>query len=157
MKLYDITVETVQGLEKTLEEYKGKTLLVVNIASKCGFTPQLTGLEELYQKYKDQGFVILGFPCNQFLKQSPGSNTELLEFCQLNYGVTFDVFAKIDVKGKNQSELYQYLVEHAPNRQGKKVKWNFEKFLINKEGVIVHRYSPSIEPKDIDTDLAEIL
>lgn len=157
VELFNITVETIEGLERTLEEYKGKTVLIVNVASKCGYTPQLLGLEKLYQKYKDKDFVILGFPCNQFLKQSPGTNTEILHFCQTNYGVSFPIFGKLDVKGRNQSELYRYLIEHSPIRQGKKVKWNFEKFLINKNGSIINRYLGKVTPEYIDKDIAEVI
>lgn len=157
MGFYNIEVETVQGANTTLEEFKGEVLLIVNIASKCGYTPQLTGLEKLYKKYKDKGLRILGFPCNQFLRQAPGTNTELLNFCQTNYGVTFDVFGKVNVKGSNQSEIYKFLTANAPVRTGKKVKWNFEKFLVNRNGVIVNRYLPNVQPEYIDSDIAEIL
>lgn len=155
--IYDIPVETIQGEMISLNKYKGKTLLIVNIASKCGYTPQLLGLEKLYKKYKDQNFMILGFPCNQFLRQAPGTNTELMNFCQTNYGVTFDIFGKLNVKGKEQSELYEYLINHSPIRKGKKVKWNFEKFLINKNGEIINRYLPKIEPEYLDGDIKEII
>lgn len=157
MSLFDIVVETVEGLEVTLEDYKDKVVLIVNVASKCGYTPQLLGLEKVYKKYKDQGFVIIGFPCNQFLKQSPGTNTEILNFCQSNYGVTFPIFGKLDVKGRNQSPLYKYLVEHSPVRQGKKVKWNFEKFLINRNGVIINRYLGKVTPEYIENDIKEVI
>ena len=157
MGLYDNVVETIQGLEVNLEEYKGKTLLIVNVASKCGYTPQLQGLEDLYKKYKDKNFVVLGFPCNQFLKQAPGTNTEILNFCQSNYGVTFPIFGKLDVKGSNQSELYAYLVANTPVRKGKKVKWNFEKFLINKDGEIINRYLGKTTPEEIEEDISKII
>jgi glutathione peroxidase len=155
--LYNLKVETIQGVETTLDKYKGKTLLIVNIASKCGYTPQLLGLEKLYKKYKDKGLEILGFPCNQFLKQAPGTNTEIMNFCQSNYGVTFDVFGKLNVKGREQSSLYKYLIEHTPIRKGKKVKWNFEKFLVNQNGEIINRYLPKVTPEYIEGDLEEIL
>jgi glutathione peroxidase len=153
MDLFDAKVETIEGLITTLEEHRGKVILIVNVASKCGYTPQLTGLEKLYKKYKDKNFIILGFPCNQFLLQAPGTNTEILNFCQMNYGVTFPVYAKLNVKGRKQSELYKYLVKHSPIRKNKKVQWNFEKFLINKNGVIVNRYLPKVEPEYIDNDI----
>ena len=157
MDLFDIVVESVQGLEMTLEEYKGKTLLIVNVASKCGYTPQLFGLEELYQKYKDKGFVVLGFPCNQFLKQAPGTNQELMNFCRSNYGVTFPIFGKLDVKGRNQSDLYKYLVDNTPVRTGSKVKWNFEKFLIDSKGKIRFRYLGKDVPAKIEKNLVRVL
>lgn len=157
MKIFDIPVETVAGLNETLSPYKGKVVLIVNIASKCGFTPQLDGLQKLYDDYKEDGLEIIGFPCNQFLFQSPEDNKEMVEFCQLNYGVTFDVFAKLDVKGKKQSPLYEYLVKESPVRKGKKVRWNFEKFLIDREGNIVNRYLPKTKPEDIEKDILAYL
>ena len=157
MNIYDINVQTMKGEEVSLSEYKGKALLIVNTASKCGFTPQFETLEEVYKKYKDQDFEILGFPCNQFLHQDPGTDEEILSFCTLNYGVTFPMFHKIDVKGKNQSNLYKFLTEESPVRPGKKVKWNFEKFLINKQGEIVDRFLPNIKPLDIQDDIEKVL
>jgi glutathione peroxidase len=157
MKLYDVKVQKMDGSEVLLEEYKGKVLLIVNTASKCGFTPQLEGLEALYEKYKDKGFVILGFPCNQFLRQDPGSNEEILEFCQLNYGVTFPMFAKLKVRGKEQSELYKYLLANTPVRKNKSIKWNFEKFLVDREGNIVNRFESKITPESIEKDIEELL
>jgi len=149
MSIYNIEVENMKGEKFKLEKYKGYTLLIVNTASKCGFTPQFESLEELHKKYYDKGLRILGFPCNQFLRQDPGSNEEILEFCSLNYGVTFEMFKKISVKGKDISPLYDYLVTNTPERTNKKVKWNFEKFLVNKEGVIKHRYLSNIKPKSL--------
>lgn len=157
MKLYDVKVQKMDGSEVLLEEYKGKVLLIVNTASKCGFTPQFEGLEALYEKYKDKGFVILGFPCNQFLRQDPGSNEEILEFCQLNYGVTFPMFAKLKVRGKEQSELYKYLLAYTPVRKNKSIKWNFEKFLVDREGNIVNRFESKITPESIEKDIEELL
>lgn len=157
MSIFEAVVETVEGLETTLEKYKGKTILIVNVASKCGYTPQLLGLERLYKKYQDKGFIIIGFPCNQFLRQAPGTNTEIMNFCQTNYGVSFPIYGKLNVKGLNQSDLYKYLVNNSPVRKHKKVKWNFEKFLINRNGVIINRYLPKVEPEYIDKDLQEIL
>ena len=149
MSIYNIEVENMKGEKFKLEKYKGYTLLIVNTASKCGFTPQFKELEELHKKYYDKGLRILGFPCNQFLRQNPGSNEEILEFCSLNYGVTFEMFKKVSVKGKDISPLYDYLVTNTPERTNKKVKWNFEKFLVNKEGVIKHRYLSNIKPKSL--------
>jgi len=153
MTLYEIEVQRMNSSNILLETYKGNVLLIVNTASKCGFTRQFDDLEKLYQKYKDQGLKILGFPCNQFLHQDPASNEEILEFCTLNFGVTFEMFKKIDVKGKTIHPLYDFLVNNAPERKGKKIKWNFEKFLISKEGTIEHRYTSSTEPFDIEEDI----
>ncbi|MBN2852714.1 MAG: glutathione peroxidase, partial [Clostridia bacterium] len=117
MSIYDINIKNIYGGEKTLEKYKGKLLLIVNTASKCGFTPQFEGLEKLNQKYKDKGLVVLGFPCNQFKEQDPGTDEEILNFCQMNYGVTFEMFAKLDVNGENRHPLYRYLIDHAPKNK----------------------------------------
>ncbi len=157
MNVYDIKVQKMDFTKIKLEEYKGKVLLIVNTASKCGFTKQFAGLEELYKKYKDKDFTILGFPCNQFLRQDPGTNEEILEFCQLNFGVTFPMFAKLDVKGKNQSELFNFLISNTPVGQGKAVKWNFEKFLINRDGEIVDRFLSKVTPEKIDPEVAKLL
>jgi glutathione peroxidase len=150
MHLYDIEIENMKGEIKTLKEYEGKVLIIVNTASKCGFTPQFEGLENLYTKYKDKGFEILGFPCNQFLKQDPGSNEDILSFCQLNYGVSFEMFKKLFVKGKDIHPLYDYLVSNSKQRTNKKIKWNFEKFLISKTGEIVERALPGVEPVEME-------
>lgn len=155
--LYSIKIEKATGEIATLEEHKNKVILIVNTASKCGYTPQLTGLQNLYEDYKDKGFVVLGFPCNQFLRQDPDTITEILEFCRMNYGTSFPIHAKTNVKGRKQSELYNYLVNNAPNRRGRKVKWNFEKFLINRNGVIVNRYSPRVEPDFLRKDIEFLL
>ncbi|MBN2540058.1 MAG: glutathione peroxidase [Bacilli bacterium] len=157
MSLYEIKVQKMDGTTVTLEEYKGKVLLLVNTASKCGFTPQFAGLEELYKTYKDQNFVILGFPCNQFLRQDPGTNEEILEFCQMNYGVQFPMFAKLNVRGKEQSELYHYLVENSPVLTGKSIKWNFEKFLVDRDGNIVNRFVSKDTPKSIAEHIENLL
>ncbi len=150
---YDIKVEKMNGELKSLSDYRGKTLLIVNTASRCGFTPQFAGLEELYNDFKSSGLEILGFPCNQFLLQDPGSNEKILEFCQLNYGVSFEMFSKIKVNGKDNSELYQYLLENQPDGGPKKIRWNFTKFLINSEGEILKRFEPTITPKEIISDI----
>ena len=157
MSIYDIDLKKMNGETIQLKEYKGKTLLIVNTASKCGFTKQFSGLQSVYEKYSDKDFVILGFPCNQFLKQDPGSNEDILEFCQLNFGVNFPMFAKIDVIGKNQSELYTFLIENSPVRSGKGIKWNFEKFLVNKNGEIVNRFASKVTPEEISKHIEELL
>jgi len=149
MSIYtsDISFKDMQDKSVKISKFKGKVLLVVNTASKCGFTPQFEALEALYEKYKDQGLEILGFPCNQFAAQDPGSNKEILEFCQLNYGVSFPMFAKIDVNGENRHPLYEYLIQNTPKMKGANVKWNFEKFLIGKDGSIVGRYLSTKKPQ----------
>jgi len=157
MYFYDIEVENMAGITKKLLDYKGKTILIVNTASKCGYTKQFGALEELYKKYKDKGFIILGFPCNQFLKQDPGSNEEILEFCSINYGVTFEMFKKIFVKGKDIHPIYNYLVTNSPVKQGKKIKWNFTKFLISDTGEIINRYESKILPSAIEGDITQLL
>ena len=157
MSIYNIEVERMNGDKIALNEYKDEVLLIVNTASKCGLTPQFEGLEELHKAYKDKGLRILGFPCNQFLKQDPGSNEEILEFCQLNYGVSFEMFAKLSVKGKTQHELYKYLISNAKERTNKNIKWNFEKFLITKDGEIFKRYAPTTKPKELIADIESIL
>ena len=157
MSIYNIEVERINGKKVALSEYKDEVLLVVNTASKCGFTPQFDDLEKLHQKYKDQGLKIIGFPCNQFLFQDPGSNDDILSFCQMNYGVTFDMFGKIKVKGKEMHELYKFLLENTPVDTNKKVKWNFEKFLISRSGEVKKRYSSSVKPFDIEEDILKEL
>ena len=157
MSIYNIDVERINGEKVSLSNYKGEVILVVNTASKCGFTPQFDDLEKLHQKYKDQGLRIIGFPCNQFLFQEPGSNDEILSFCQVNYGVTFDIFGKIKVKGKDMHELYKFLLENTPVDPGKKVKWNFEKFLISRSGEVKNRYNSKIKPFDIEEDIQKEL
>jgi glutathione peroxidase len=133
--IYDYSVRNIKGEEVSLSAYKGKLLLIVNTASKCGFTPQFTGLEELYKDYADKGLEILGFPCNQFLKQDPGSDSEISEFCSLTYGVTFPMFSKVEVNGENTHPLYQYLKSEAKGLMGsEKIKWNFTKFLVAQDG-----------------------
>jgi glutathione peroxidase len=156
--VYDFSPQTKGGKPMSLEDYRGKVLLVVNTASKCGFTPQFGGLEELYQKYKDKGLVILGFPCNQFGKQDPGSDDEIQEFCQLNYGVSFPMLAKIDVNGSNADPLFQHLKKEAPGALGTEaIKWNFTKFLIDTEGNVVKRYAPKDKPSAIGRDIEKLL
>ncbi len=156
--IYDFTVTTIMGLPKSLADYRGKVLLIVNTASKCGFTPQFAGLQALYEQYHDRGFEILGFPCNQFMNQDPGTNEEIQNFCQVNYGVTFPMFAKIDVNGDNAHPLYEYLKRAAPGALGlKAIKWNFTKFLVDAQGNVVKRFEPSVEPADIAPDIEALL
>ncbi|MHC5251346.1 glutathione peroxidase [Listeria kieliensis] len=150
MNVHDFKETTMAGEEVPLDEFKGKVLLIVNTASKCGLTPQLEGLEKLYETYQNEGFEILGFPCNQFLRQDPGSNEEILAFCERNYGVTFPMFQKIKVNGKEADPLYQYLVKET---SGKKIEWNFAKFLIDREGNIIERFSSKTKPEAIETNI----
>jgi len=147
--IHDLVVKNVDGKDVALADYKGKVLLIVNVASKCGFTGQYEGLQELYEKYKDKGFVILGFPANDFLSQEPGTNAEIQQFCRLNYGVTFPVFAKISVKGKHMHPLYAYLTSKETNPEfGGAISWNFNKFLIGRDGKILARFGSRTKPED---------
>ena len=156
--VYDFSARTIDGDEQKLSAYKGKTLLVVNVASKCGFTPQYTGLEALYEKFKDKGFVVLGFPCDQFGHQEPGDENEIKNFCSLNYDVKFPLFAKIEVNGANAHPLYKYLKAQAKGLLGSEsVKWNFTKFLIDKDGKVMTRYAPVDTPEKIEKDVAAAL
>lgn len=156
--VHEFSAATLGGKEKSLAEYKGKVALIVNTASKCGFTPQYAGLEAIYEKYKDQGFVILGFPCNQFGSQEPGSESEIEQFCQVNYGVKFPMFGKIDVNGKNAHPLYKFLTSEKPGILGTEaIKWNFTKFLVDKDGNPVKRYAPNTKPEDIAGDIEKLL
>ena len=156
--IYDISVKTIDGKETTLAEYRGQVLLIVNVASKCGFTPQYQGLESLYQKYKTDGLVILGFPCNQFGGQEPGTESEIQSFCSLSYGVTFPMFAKVDVNGENEHPLYKYLKAQKSGLFGfDAIKWNFSKFLVDRQGEVVERYAPSTSPDSISTDVETYL
>ncbi|MDU4861561.1 MAG: glutathione peroxidase [Terrisporobacter othiniensis] len=157
MEFYNFKANKMNGQEVSMSDYKGKVVLVVNTASKCGLTPQFEGLEALYKEYKDQGLEILGFPCNQFANQEKGSNEEIYEFCQLNYGVSFTMFEKIDVNGKNAHPLYKYLKNEAKGLLSKEIKWNFTKFLIDSEGNIVKRYAPTVEPLKIKDDIENLL
>ena len=158
MGVYEYAAKTIDGSEQKLDAYKGKVLLVVNVASKCGFTPQYKGLEALYRKYKDKGLVILGFPCDQFGHQEPGDENEIKNFCSLNYDVSFPLYAKIDVNGDNAHPLYKFLKSEAPGMLGSEgIKWNFTKFLIDKSGKVVKRYGSVDTPEKIDKDIAELL
>jgi len=156
--VYDMQARTIDGDEQSLMAYQGKTLLVVNVASKCGFTPQYTGLEGLYRKYRDRGLVILGFPCDQFGHQEPGNEQEIRNFCSLKYDVSFPLFAKIEVNGANAAPLYRYLKNQAKGWFGTEaVKWNFTKFLVDKNGKVIKRYAPTDTPESIEQDIAAIL
>ena len=157
MSIYDFIVKDYKGNEVSLSEYKGKVLLIVNTATRCGFTPQYTELEELYGKYKEQGFVILDFPCNQFFRQAPGTDEEIHTACVLRFNIAFPQFAKIDVNGANEHPLYKYLQENCPVNQGKKIKWNFTKFLVNKKGEVVFRVSPVESPLIMEARIMELL
>ena len=177
--IYDFKALTSKGKEIDFSEFKGKVLLIVNTASKCGFTPQFAGLEELNQKYKEQGLVVIGFPCNQFKEQDPGTDGEIEEFCQLNYGVSFQIMKKTDVNGPAAEPIFEYLKSQAPTEEYKGLKakathtlhktlsksvekdsdilWNFTKFLISKDGASIKRYAPTVEPKDFEKDIEAML
>ena len=155
---YDTPVTTLTGQEQTLSAYAGKVLLIVNTASKCGLTPQYEGLEKLHAKYRDQGLVVLGFPSNQFGSQEPGSADEISQFCEINYGVTFPMFAKIDVNGANTHPLFATLKKEAKGLLGTKdIKWNFTKFLVARDGTILDRYAPTTKPEDLESDIVSAL
>ncbi|MDF2891504.1 MAG: Peroxiredoxin [Clostridia bacterium] len=181
MSIYDFSAKLISGKEVSLEDFKGKVVLVVNTASKCGFTPQYSDLQKLYEQFASQGLVILGFPCNQFGEQEPGENDEVNTFCQLNYGVTFPIFEKVDVKGSDAHPLFKYLVSKAPftgydtsnvmgkilfamlsekypeNLYGDSIKWNFTKFLINKDGNVIKRFESTVEPLDMIDEIKKAL
>ena len=178
-KIFDFKALNNRGVEQDFAQYEGKVLLIVNTASKCGFTPQYDGLEELYQKYKDQGLVILGFPCDQFAHQEPGSNEEIAEFCRINHGVTFPLMAKIEVNGENEHPVFSYLKSVAPTEEYKGLKekatrtmlkglsksakkdsdilWNFTKFLISRDGTVVKRFAPVADPASFEKDIQAML
>jgi len=175
--IYDFKVKESNGNKISLEEYKGKVLLIVNTATGCGFTPQYEGLQKLYDEYKDAGLEILDFPCNQFFEQAPGSNEEIVSFCQLNYGTTFKTFGKLEVNGENADPLYKYLRKEAPSAKedevsegfykkleghgfttsNDEIKWNFTKFLIDREGKIIGRFAPTVEPEKLGELIKELL
>lgn len=157
MTVYDFVVDTMSGEEKPLSDYQGNVLLIVNTASECGFTPQFEGLQTLYDTYHDQGFEILGFPCNQFGKQDPGTNEDIASFCQMNYGVTFPMFAKIDVNGDHAHPLYKYLTEETSGVLNDQIKWNFTKFLINRDGQVINRFAPQTKPSKLASDIEKEL
>ena len=156
--IYDFTVKDIHGKSVKLSKYKGKALLIVNTASKCGFTPQYKGLEALYEKLHGKGLEILGFPCNQFGAQEPGSEQDIESFCEINYGVTFPLFAKIDVNGTDAAPLYQHLKHEMPGWVGSEaIKWNFTKFLVDRDGNVVKRYAPTAEPESLVGDIEKLL
>jgi glutathione peroxidase len=181
MSIYDFKAKTIDGEEISLEKYKGKVLIIANTASKCGFTPQYADLEKLFEKYNEKGFEILGFPCNQFAEQEPGNNEEVKNFCQFNYGVSFQLFDKIDVRGTTMHPLFKYLTESIPFKgfdlnhpngkilksfleekfpaflHGDSIKWNFTKFLIDRNGNVVERFEPTTEPLDMVSDIEKLL
>ena len=156
--IYDFKVDDIRGKPVPLERYRGKVMLIVNTASKCGFTPQYKGLEALYEKLHGKGLEILGFPCNQFGAQEPGSEDEIASFCELNYGVTFPMFAKVDVNGDKAAPLYQFLKKAKPGLLGSEaIKWNFTKFLVDRKGNVVERFAPNIEPASLAGDVDKLL
>ncbi|WP_318309749.1 glutathione peroxidase [Flagellimonas crocea] len=157
MEFYGLGAERLNGTKESMEKYKGKTIVVVNTASECGLTPQYEGLEELYQKYNDKGLVILGFPCNQFGNQEPGSAEDIQKFCKVNYGVTFPLFAKIEVNGKGAHPIFKFLKSELSGLLGGKIKWNFTKFVIDKTGKPVKRFGPTAEPDSMTDFIEKIL
>jgi len=158
VEIFEKNVTTIEGRQTTLAPFKGKVILIVNVASKCGFTPQYDGLEKLYREYADKGFVILGFPCNQFGGQEPDSGEEIMNFCRLNYGVTFPMFAKIDVNGPNTHPLYVLLKKERPGILGSgAIKWNFTKFLLDRSGNVVQRFSSSTQPAEMENKIISLL
>ena len=157
MSVYDFVMKDAEGNDVSLADYKGKVLMIVNTATGCGFTPQYNGLEELYEKYKDKGFEILDFPCNQFGEQAPGTDEEITEFCTINFGVSFKQFSKIDVNGENEAPLYTYLKGEKGGILGTKIKWNFTKFLVDREGNVVERYAPTVTPERMEPKIVELL
>lgn len=157
MSIYDYRVRAIDGTETALADYRGLVLLIVNTASRCGFTPQFDGLETLYKKYKDQGLRVLGFPSNQFGAQDPGENSEIESFCRLNYGVTFPMMAKIDVNGEAADPLYVYLKGEQGGLLGSDIKWNFTKFLVDRAGRVIRRYAPSTAPAALENDIRAAL
>jgi glutathione peroxidase len=158
MSIYDFEMPLLDGTIQPLSEYRGRVLLFVNVASKCGFAPQYAGLEELYRNYKDQGLTILGFPCDQFANQEPGTSAEIAEFCSRNYGVTFPIFAKIDVNGPTTHPLYAYLKREQKGFLGSEgIKWNFTKFLVDRDGTVLRRYAPTDTPAVIERMIVPLL
>ncbi|MDH5720557.1 MAG: glutathione peroxidase [Spirochaetia bacterium] len=156
--IYAFSAKDIKGKETSLSKYKNKILLIVNTASKCGFTKQYSGLEELYKKYKNKGFFVLGFPCNQFGGQEPGDEEEIMKFCSINYNVTFPMFSKINVNGKNEHPLYGYLKKSKPGLAGtERIKWNFTKFLIDKNGTAVKRFASKDKPEELEKEITDLL
>lgn len=157
MKIYDCKIKTIDGNEISMSQYKGKVLLIVNTATKCGFTPQYEELQQLYNKYQEQGLEVLDFPCNQFGHQAPGSDEEIGNFCTLRYKTTFPRFAKIDVNGNNEAPLYSFLKSQQGGFMSDDIKWNFTKFLVSRDGVVVSRYIPITKPQKIEKDIIKLL
>jgi len=158
MTIYDFSVTTIDGEVQSLAAYRGQLLLIVNVASRCGFTPQYAGLESLYRRFQEQGLAVLGFPCDQFGHQEPGDEQEIKSFCSLTYEVTFPLFAKIEVNGAGAHPLYKYLKSERTGLLGSEsIKWNFTKFLVNREGEVVQRYAPTDSPEDIEKDIVRLL
>ena len=157
MGIYDFTVRDAAGNDVSLEEFRGKVLLIVNTATGCGFTPQYEGLEALYEKYADKGFEILDFPCNQFAGQAPGTEAEIVSFCKARYNVSFRQFAKIKVNGKEESPLYTYLKSQQSGALGSRIKWNFTKFLVDRDGAVTDRFAPNVTPAKMEERIAEVL
>ncbi|MFF2857403.1 glutathione peroxidase [Peribacillus sp. NPDC058002] len=158
MSIYEFEVNKINGETISLEEYRGKVMIIVNTASKCGFSPQYDDLQSLYVQYKEDGVVVLGFPCNQFFNQEPGDDLEIDSYCKLNRGITFPMFAKVNVNGKEAHPLFSYLTENAPGVMGSKsIKWNFTKFLIDRNGNIVSRYAPKTKPLEMEEDIKKLL
>ena len=157
MTIYDFIVKDANGKEVSLEEYRGKVLLIVNTATGCGFTPQYEGLQDLYEQYHDQGLEILDFPCNQFGGQAPGTEAEIVDFCQSRYGVTFPQFAKIEVNGPNAAPLFKYLKDRQGGVLGDNIKWNFTKFLVDRDGEVIDRFAPTVTPAKLEDRVKEVL
>ena len=157
MSIYDFTVKDMQGNDVSLSQYQGKVLLIVNTATGCGFTPQYDGLQDLYEKYQDKGFEILDFPCNQFANQAPGSDEEIASFCTGRFGITFPQFSKIDVNGANEAPLYTWLKAQKGGVLGSRIKWNFTKFLVDRNGNVIERFAPTVTPEKLDGEDAKII
>ena len=155
--IYDFTVKDMQGNDVSLSQYQGKVLLIVNTATGCGFTPQYDGLQDLYEKYQDKGFEILDFPCNQFANQAPGSDEEIASFCTGRFGITFPQFSKIDVNGANEAPLYTWLKAQKGGVLGSRIKWNFTKFLVDRNGNVIERFAPTVTPEKLDGEVAKII
>lgn len=156
--VYDFDARTIKGEQVPLKQFEGKAMLIVNTASRCGFTNQYAGLEELYKKYKEQGFEVLGFPCNQFGAQEPGNEEEIQQFCSLNFGVSFPLFAKVDVNGSGAHPLFKFLKEEAPGVLGTKdIKWNFTKFLVGRDGSVLKRFAPTDTPESLEKDVKKVV
>ncbi len=157
MSIYDYSAEDIDGKIVPMDEYKGKVMLIVNTASKCGFTPQYTGLEKLYEDFKEQDFVVLGFPSNQFKEQEPGSDDDIKSFCEINYGVTFPLFSKVDVNGEDAHDLFKYIRKETKGLLGDSVKWNFTKFLVDRNGQVIKRFAPQTSPDKLVDDIKKLL